>query len=716
MKPSFPISLFLSRAFSAAMLVFGVVLFFSSTALAAGGDLDPSFGSGGKVVTSMSGGTDTFLAVAVQPDGKIVAVGYGAGVATDTTLVRYNTNGTLDTTFNGTGKVVSDFGVNNDAATAVVIQPDGKIVIAGNAATGTDDFLVARYNSNGTLDTTFNGAGYAITILGTESYATGVALQSDGKIVAVGNIYANNTFQFGVMRFNTNGTLDTTFHGTGIASIPVGGNADQPNAVAIQSDGKIVVAGSSSTGGYNIFGLVRLTAAGELDPTFNGTGKVVTAVGFNESSIFSIDIQPNGKIVAGGRAYTYNAAEGYRNNFAVVRYNADGTVDTSFNQTGGIMTPVGTYDGFCTGVKVLPNGKILAGGYAQVYTTVLSIDLAFARYNNDGTLDRSFGQSGTKTVSISPNDDSGQAMALQANGQAVMVGGTGTSASTTDSFVARFMNSTSAFDFDGDGKTDESVFRPTDNVWYLNRSQAGFVGYQFGAAGDLLAPADFTGDGKTDVAVFRPSAGAWFILRSEDSTFYSANFGANGDIPAPGDFDGDGKADTAVFRPSTGYWFIQQSTAGFSAVPFGSNGDVPTLGDYDGDGKTDVAVFRPSTGVWYRLNSSNGSFFGAQFGQTGDKVVPGDYSGDGKTDLAIYRPSNGTWYIQRSEDNSFYGQQFGAAGDLPAPGDFDGDGKTDVAVFRPGNGVWFEQRSTSGFAAVQFGAAGDKPAPNAFVY
>lgn len=271
-------------------------------------------------------------------------------------------------------------------------------------------------------------------------------------------------------------------------------------------------------------------------------------------------------------------------------------------------------------------------------------------------------------------------------------------------------------DFDGDGKTDESVFRPSDNVWYLNRSQAGFAGFQFGTAGDLIAPADFNGDGKSDLCVFRPSNGAWYVLTSGDMTFYGANFGASGDIPAPGDFDGDGKADLGVFRPSTGYWFLLQSTAGFAAIPFGTNGDVPTLGDFDGDGKTDIAVFRWSNGVWYRLNSSNGSFFGAQFGQIGDKVVPADYSGDGKTDLAVWRPSNGTWYILRSDDSSFYGQQFGVSSDIPAPGDYDGDGKADVTVFRPNGGIWFEQRSTSGFVAVQFGANGDKPAPSAFVY
>ncbi len=269
-------------------------------------------------------------------------------------------------------------------------------------------------------------------------------------------------------------------------------------------------------------------------------------------------------------------------------------------------------------------------------------------------------------------------------------------------------------DYDGDGKTDVSVFRPSDNSWYLNRSTAGFTGYQFGAAGDKLAPADFTGDGKTDVAVWRPSDGVWYILRSEDNSFYAVSFGTNGDLPVPGDYDGDGKADQAVFRPSSGTWFLQRSTAGFSAAQFGASGDVPTAGDFDGDGKADIAVFRPTDGVWYRLNSSNGSFTAIQFGANGDLVAPADFTGDGKTDLAVFRPPSGTWYVLRSEDLSFYGVQFGTNGDLPAPGDYDGDGKADPTVFRPTDGNWYQLRSTSGFGAIHFGANGDLPTPNSF--
>jgi hypothetical protein len=276
--------------------------------------------------------------------------------------------------------------------------------------------------------------------------------------------------------------------------------------------------------------------------------------------------------------------------------------------------------------------------------------------------------------------------------------------------------SKTAFDFDGDGKTDVSVFRPSSNNWFLDRSTAGFAAYSFGTAGDILTPADFTGDGKTDIAVFRPSAGSWFVLRSEDSTFYGVGFGMSGDIPAPADYDGDGKADPAVFRPSSGTWFLQQSTAGFAAVAFGSSGDQPSIGDFDGDGKADIAVYRPTNGSWYRLNSSNGSFTEIQFGASGDKIVPADYTGDGKTDIAVWRGSTGTWYILKSEDLTFYGVQFGSSGDLPAPGDYDGDGKADTVVFRPADGNWYMLRSTAGFNAEHFGTSEDKPAPGAFVF
>ncbi len=277
------------------------------------------------------------------------------------------------------------------------------------------------------------------------------------------------------------------------------------------------------------------------------------------------------------------------------------------------------------------------------------------------------------------------------------------------------------YDFDGDRKTDLSIFRPNGATgsewWYLKSSNGGNFATQFGSPTDKLVAADYTGDGKADIAFFRPSTGFWYILRSEDSSFYAFPFGANGDIPAPADFDGDGKADAAVFRPSTATWFIQNSGGGTTIQAFGAAGDVPVVGDYDGDGKADLAIFRPNgaTGSeWWILRSTAG-LIATQFGTPTDKTVVGDYTGDGKADVAFWRPSTGQWYILRSEDSSFYAFPFGSVGDIPVPGDYDGDGKADAAVFRPSSSTWFAQGSTSGTIIQQFGSAGDVPVPSEFV-
>lgn len=273
----------------------------------------------------------------------------------------------------------------------------------------------------------------------------------------------------------------------------------------------------------------------------------------------------------------------------------------------------------------------------------------------------------------------------------------------------------SRFDYDGDGKSDISIFRPTNGQWWYQQSFDNIVrSTTFGSSTDKPVPADFDGDGKTDIAVYRPSSGEWFVLRSSNLSFYAFPFGISTDKPAPGDYDGDGLADAAVFRQSEGTWYINKSSGGTQISQWGAAGDIPVNADYDGDGKSDIAIFRPADGSWW-LNRSTGGFFATPFGVGTDKPVQEDYTGDGKSDIAVWRPGNGIWYVLRSEDSSFFGVPFGANGDIPAPGDFDGDGKTDFGIFRPNGGNWFIQRSTQGILIQNFGVNGDIPTEASFI-
>jgi hypothetical protein len=290
--------------------------------------------------------------------------------------------------------------------------------------------------------------------------------------------------------------------------------------------------------------------------------------------------------------------------------------------------------------------------------------------------------------------------------------------------------SRSSADRDRDGRTDISVFRPSDGKWYTYESANDRMQVvKWGMDGDIPVVGDYsTLAGYTDYCVFRPSTGVWYKADIFDLTSATtiAQYGLAGDIPVSGHFTGEGNsADFAVFRPADGNWYFRSLFS--SGVPrqlhFGQAGDIPVPGDYTPDAGTDIAVYRPSTGVWYILPVNGalpppppvedltiGDVFVVQFGLPGDKPVPGDYDGDGMMDPAIFRPSTGYFWVLRSSDDQQHAFRFGAAGDTPVAGDYDGDGKFDYAVFRPTTGDWYiHESSTQQIRYMRFGLPGDIP-------
>jgi uncharacterized delta-60 repeat protein len=337
------------------------------------GTLDPSFGGGdGKVSTDFTAGPDAANGVAIQADGKIVAAGIAniEGADPKFALARYNADGTLDTSFSSDGKIRTNFTAGFDAANDLGIQADGRIVAAGFAGSGNARFALARYDTDGTLDTSFGGGDGKVRTNFTAGFdaAGGMDIQANGKLVAAGFTGGPNTM-FALALYNTDGTLDTSFSTDGKVTTNFTPGADGANSVAAQMDGKIVAAGLAGDADTK-FALARYNADGTLDTSFSSDGKVRTNFTGDFDTANDLAIQADGKIVAAG------FAGGANTTFALARYDTDGTLDTSFGGDGRVTTNFTAGFDAAFALALEADGKIVAAGLAGAADT----KFALARY------------------------------------------------------------------------------------------------------------------------------------------------------------------------------------------------------------------------------------------------------------------------------------------------------------------------------------------------
>ena len=374
----------------------------------------------GKIYTQFNTNNDVANAIAMRAGGKPIVVGNVTNAinptsGTDFGIVAYNADGSLDYAFGSNAFVSISFDAD-DRANAVAVQTNDKILVAGKAANGSQyNLVVVRYNANGTLDNTFGISGIAtLEIDDFDTEAMSIAMQTDGKIVVTGlsQDQFNGNFYAILARFNTNGFLDNTFGTNGVVDLPAG-NGYVGKSVAIQSDGKIVIACASQSSVGN-FVVIRCNANGSADNTFDTDGKVSTNVGTDNSFAKSLVLQSDGKIVVCGAA-----KENSQNVFAMLRYTTNGSLDNSFDADGIVLTNFSPIHATANAVAIQPDGKIFLTGNTTITTNA---DMVLARYSSDGVLDQSFNYSGKLILPFGYGNEGTNAMISNANGTAYLAG------------------------------------------------------------------------------------------------------------------------------------------------------------------------------------------------------------------------------------------------------------------------------------------------------
>lgn len=671
---------------------------------------------------------------------SITAV-YAAGVV-DTT---YGTNGKVIVTVAGAATDIHD----------MLIQPDGKLLVAGAAGAAQRAFI-SRYQLNGTLDLNFGQGGVAVIPNDILRYIYDIEIQPDGKIVGVGLDSTGTTTDFFLIRLTSSGALDAAFGNGGVVVL----NQDQSDTltnVAVQSDGRIVATGTTndeSNPGRWVSMTFRFTPAGTLDPSFNGGGVLYHRLpGYNAPYQYSrpsdVEVLNDGRILTGG-TYNWDRPGDDEIGYYIQMIRGDGTLDTGFGAEGmqrsGILEPLaygtGGFD-----AEVLADGTVAIASNTGVLTTNFAGSTKYfpqpgrkitrAPNSRFAVLKAAGGNIPASVGTYSKNSFIGSAwksfpgefLAVQPDGK-VLVGSFDnetmrsiiTRGSVVGSQGTRQANFNSA-NFNSDDKADLAVYRASDK--FLRIYQPG----EFPVTVERNTQGNFTKLYSEYVQftlpanrIYREATVGWnkgvsnggqgyfnFERIPGDLANFSVNWGISTDLPYGGDFNGDGLLDVGVFRPSNGVWygfndsnFNQQSPT----VQWGANGDKPVPADYDYDGITDYAIYRPSNGTWWVRRSSDGGFSVFNFGVSTDIPLTGDFDGDGRSDYTVYRPSEGAWYQLLTTDGFRY-NRFGISTDIPVPGDYDGDGKWDIAVYR--SGIWHVLQSRNGYATFSWGGAGEVP-------